>query len=45
MTDLDIGSGIKLIHKLAKSMTKTSSKIHKPIIYDKIIHDLIYMYR
>lgn len=41
-TDLDTGSGVKLVCKLAKSLTETSSKIYKPKTYDKVIDNSIY---
>lgn len=33
---------IKSIHKFAKSVTKTNSKMHKLKIYNKAINNLIY---
>lgn len=42
MTDLSIGSDIKLAHKLAKFLIETSSKIHEPKTYNKAIDNLIY---
>lgn len=41
-TYLDIGSGIRLVYKLAKSLTKISSKVHKPKTYNEAINNLIY---
>lgn len=41
-TDLDIGSDIRLICKLAKFLTETSSKVYKPKTYDEVINNLIY---
>lgn len=44
-TDLGTGLGVKPTCKLAKSMTETSSKIHKPKTYNKVIHDSIHRNR
>lgn len=37
-----LGKGlIKLVYKFIKLVTKTNSKVCKPMIYDKAINDLI----
>lgn len=41
-TDLGIGSGIKLTHKLAKSMTEKNSKVYELKTYNKTIDNLIH---
>lgn len=41
-SDLDTNLDIKLTHKLATSFIESSSKVHKPKTYDKIIDNLIY---
>lgn len=38
---LNMGSNIKPTYHLAKSLTKTISKVHKPKIYNKAIDNLI----
>lgn len=43
--DLGIGFDIKLIYKFTKSITKISSKLHKPKIYNEVINHLIYRNR
>lgn len=43
--DLDPSINIRLAHKLAKSITDTSSKVHKPKIYDEAINELMYRNR
>lgn len=40
--DLGIGSGIRLIHEFAKSMTEMSSKVYEPKTYNEIIDNLIH---
>lgn len=40
--DLGMSSGIKLIHKLAKSLIRTCSKVHDHKTYNKAINNLIY---
>lgn len=41
-TDLSLGSGIKLVYKLIKSLRETNNKIHEPKTYNKAIDDLIH---
>lgn len=41
-SDLGIGSSVKPTHKLAKSLTKISSKIYKLKTYNEAIDNLIY---
>lgn len=41
-TNLGTGSSIKSIRKLAKTLTETSNKMHKPKTYNKTIDNLIY---
>lgn len=41
-TDLDMGSVIKPVYKLAKSLIETSSKVYEPKTYDKAIDNPIY---
>lgn len=41
-TDLSMGSGVKPIHKLAKSLIETSSKVHELKTYDKAIDNPIH---
>ena len=33
---------VRLAHKLAKSLTKTSSKVRKPLTYDEVINDPVH---
>ena len=44
-TNLGTGSSIKPVCKLAKSLTETSSKVHKSKTYDEAIDNLIYRNR
>lgn len=41
-TDLSMGSSIKPAHKLAKSLIKTSSKVHELKTYNKAIDNPIH---
>lgn len=41
-TNSGMGSNVKLICKLAKSLIKTSSKVYKPKTYDEAINNPIY---
>lgn len=43
--NLGIDSGIKPVHKLIKSLTETSNKVHEPKTYNKIIDNSIYRNR
>lgn len=36
---------VRLVHKFAKSITKTSSKVYEPLTYDKIINNLVHRRR
>ena len=40
-TNQDIGSGIRPVCKLAKSLIEISSKVHKPKTFNKVIDDII----
>lgn len=33
---------VKLVYKVAKSLTKTSSKVYEPLTYNKVMNDLIH---
>lgn len=41
-TDLNIGSDIRLIHKFANSLAKTSDKRYEPKTYDEANDNLIH---
>lgn len=41
-TNISIGSGVKPAHKLVKSLTETSNKVHKCKTYNEAIDNLIY---
>lgn len=40
--DLGTGSGVRPVHKLAKFLTKTNSKVHEPKTYNEAIDNLIH---
>lgn len=44
-TNLDTSSNIRLICKLIKFLTETSSKMYKPKTYNKVIDNLIHKNR
>lgn len=44
-TDLGTDSGVRLVCKLVKSTTKTSSNVHESKTYDKAIDNPIYTNR
>lgn len=41
-SDLGMGLGVILMCKLAKSIIKTSSKVHKPKTYNEVINNPIH---